>query len=181
MPTPIGHSLWSISLFVFFHDKFKDVKEIKKDILIIVLCLIIGLSTDIDFIFYFFNHNPYFHRSITHSIVFALTITFVSGYILRRKSKIRHPFMLSFLLVSGHLFWDFLTKCDRIPYGTMFFWPFSNKYFQTPLIIFPGFDWWTLKELFSIYLLRQIFVEVAVFLPILFLAVFLKKERRTYL
>jgi len=179
MPTPVGHSLWSVSMYLFFRRKFRDISEFKKDLLTILLCLIIGLLPDADLIFFLFNGNPYAHRSISHSILVSAILMLLGGMFLKRRQTIRHPFLLSFSLIGGHVFWDFFTKCDRIPYGTMFFWPFSHKYYPTTVFIFPGFDWITLRGMFSINLVIQTFIELIVFVPLLLLALFIKTKRNT--
>jgi membrane-bound metal-dependent hydrolase YbcI (DUF457 family) len=179
MPTPIGHSLWSASMYIFFRNRFDNIRQLEKDWLGIALCLIIGLSPDLDFVFFLFNHNPYTHRSISHSVSFAMFVVLIGGFVLKQKTTIKRPYLLCSFLLGGHILWDFFTKCDRIPYGTMFLWPFSNKYYQTPLIIFPGFSWMSWEELLSFDLIKQVIIEIIVFFPILFLAVFIKTKRNS--
>lgn len=178
MPTPIGHSLWSASMYIILRKRFKDIRELKKDFFTIALCLIIGMFPDMDFIFLFFVRNAYLHRSFTHSFIFIVAAALLGGWILKSRKTINRPFLLSFLLVAGHLFWDYGTRCNRVPYGTMLFWPFSARYVSTPrfLQIFPGFDWTNLEGLLSINLLMQIAVELAIFMPLLIAAFFLKKN-----
>lgn len=177
MPTPVGHSLWSLSMYIILRKKFSSIKQLKEDFFTIVLCLIIGTLPDADFILLLFVPNRYLHRSFTHSFVFVLAATIIGGWILKERKTITRPFILSFLLAGGHLFWDFATRCNRVPYGTMILWPFDTKYYTTPLSwqIFPGFDWTSWEGILSINILKQIGVEFLLFMPLLLIAFFVKK------
>lgn len=177
MPTPLGHSLWSMSMYVFFRKKIEGLGTLKKDAWTIFICIMIGLYADLDFFFALFSQNPYNHRSVTHSLIAVLLVTLMGGYLLNKRNTIMRPFVLSFSLAFGHLFWDFFTKCDRIPFGTMILWPLSRRYYQTPLFIFPGFDWTSLQGLLSFNLVKQLLVELVVFAPLLVLSVFVKTIR----
>lgn len=165
-------------MYIFFNREFNRLIDLKDDLFSLALCLLIGMSPDFDFIIFFFVRNPFLHRSLTHSVMFMAIVWVVGGFMLRTRKTLRHPFILAFLLVSGHIFWDFLTVCNRIPYGTMLLWPFNHKYYRTPqlLQIFPGFDWMSWKGLLSVNLLKQIAVELAIFIPLLLMAMFMKRN-----
>lgn len=178
MPTPLGHSLWSFSMYIILRKKFKTIRELKADLFTIILCMIIGMFPDLDFIFLIFIPNVYLHRSFTHSFVFILGAAFLGGWVLKSRKTISRPFLLSFLLIGGHLFWDFMTRCDEVPYGTMLLWPFSKSYIPAPdfLEIFPGFDWTSWQGILSVNMLLHMAVELAVFLPLLAIVIFIKKK-----
>jgi len=165
-------------MYVFFCRRFNGLGQLKNDLSTVILCLLVGMLPDFDFIMILFLRDPYLHRSLTHSITFTAAAWIAGYFILRARKTLRNPSALAFLLVSGHIFWDFLTVCNRIPYGTMLLWPFSREYYRTPgfLQIFPGFDWTRWKGLVSFNVLVQVAIEAAVFMPMLIAAILIKRS-----
>ena len=176
MPSPLGHSMVNVSLYMligrsrYFFNSWKYLP----------LCLLIGLFSDIDILFIALGASAYFHRGLTHSILFAVLIAFTFSLAPLFKSKIEWRKILLFFLAltSGHLLLDYFTFDGFLPAGILLFWPFNDTYFQSPYCIFRSFDWMTLKGIFSFATFKAILLEFIICLPFLVLAVYIKNLKR---
>lgn len=140
MPTPIAHSL--VGGIFYFIWKRRLPNSLRPVFLGILFCVTYSNLLDFDFIpgIILGNLNR-FHHGISHSIGFAVVIAFVTGLVSRflLKRSFWRIGGVSLILLLVHLFMDFSTGDTSVPYGIMLFWPFSNRYYISPISIFPAF------------------------------------------
>ena len=94
---------------------------------------------DIDFLFGFIVGRPgVFHRGVTHTVLAALLFGGIAGLACRRLFGDRWlPAASMFAAVyCSHLLLDAFTIHERGPAGGQFFWPFSDAYIYSPVLIF---------------------------------------------
>lgn len=181
MPTPLGHSLWSVSMLIFFRrGRMQAALRLKKELPLIIFCIFLGVLPDFDILIAFAFQNRFLHRAFIHSFVFVLFAVLIFSPVLKSANRVRYPFLLTFFLTGGHVFWDLFTKCDRIPYGTMVLYPFNRQFYKAPFVIFSGFDWAAIRGIMSAAFVQQISTELLIFLPLLFLSIFVNRRRRGF-
>lgn len=179
MPTPVGHVLGGI-MCLFFNKEF-----VLKNWPVLCLVVFYALLPDIDFLFGLVEGlpNKYHHQS-THSFVFIVLAGLLGGFIVN-KLKIMQ-FTKSFVLftVSGasHLLLDVLALDTKAPFGAPLFWPFSNKFFISPVTIFSdvhrsssSHTFWA--SLLSSHNFETVLIEIAILLPIVILLFFVGKNK----
>ncbi|OGX15643.1 MAG: hypothetical protein A2166_02615 [Omnitrophica WOR_2 bacterium RBG_13_41_10] len=168
MPSPLGHTLVSSSIYLFFKKDF----SFKKDFRNLILFIGIGLLPDIDMLLVLLSRNIGIHRSVTHSLIFVIFSSIVV-YLFLKKLKIlsfKNSFLLILSLLSAHLFCDFFTLDDILHNGINLFYPFSKEYIPAPFYLFMGFDWRQFSTLFSFYMLKVIIREFIITAPFFILA-----------
>lgn len=162
MPSPIGHTLMGGVIYA---------TKGKKGLL---FCLIYANLPDIDFLpgIILGSLNKY-HHTFTHSLLFLAVLALLTGFIAGRKAG-----WLSFILLLSHIIMDYFTADTSIPYGMTIFWPFSNRYFISPISIFPAYK----KRLEVMDIINPVNMggyvyELLLLLPILILVIYLVRRR----
>ncbi len=138
MATPIGHTLAGLAVYGFLSPRKTPVQ-----ISLILLCVVVANSPDLDFLPGIVMGRPaLYHQGITHSLGFALLVSFVATVIYRainRRWSFLFVFSLCFISYLSHLLLDFFSPdVERPPFGIPIFWPLSGEYFVSPLSIFLG-------------------------------------------
>ena len=104
-----------------------------------VVAILLANLPDIDYLFGYVVGNPNkYHHLWTHSLTFAVGVGVISDFlywIIVRKESFRFG-CIAFFLVFSHLVLDFFTKDTMYPYGMRLFWPFSQKFFISPMTLF---------------------------------------------
>jgi inner membrane protein len=175
MATPLGHSLAGLAVH-----NFSTVTQNRSNRLqLTLLCIILAMAPDLDLIPGILKAKPVlYHGSITHSLGFALLVSFsVAAIYYFRGNPFRDIFKLCFLAYSSHLLLDFLGPDGRTPYGIPLFWPLSGVHFISPIPVLLGahhvsstsastLDF--IKGIFNFYNLAAFAVEIVLIVPFIF-------------
>ena len=179
MPTPIGHTIAGLAFYFVKRWTF-----IRRNYLLILASVFAANAPDIDFLFGYVIGNPNkYHHQFTHSITFALLFGFFMAGLFglqNGKKIVKRGFFFS-ALIFLHLGLDFVTLDTSAPFGEMLFWPFSVRYYYSPVVIFSDVHRASTSgeffaSLFSMHNLRTIFIETAILTPILILIMILRKR-----
>lgn len=172
MPTPVGHSIFGLTVYVLVNRRIPQKADIPG---IMGYCFLANLP-DIDFapvLVYGISAVKVFHQYYTHNIGFCLVASIIIALFWSRYSSRRFfPILgLTFLLVTSHIVFDSCGYDSRPPYGIQFFWPLTSAYFTSPVSIFIGAAKGTFSEMFSSWNLYAVLFELAVFLPMLLMSI----------
>jgi len=158
MPSPIGHALggiaagWSVAP--------------RRDRAAVWTLAIIGMAADVDLLFHA-------HRGASHSIGAAVIVGMLVWSVTTRRWAIAAT-----AAWSSHVLLDWLGEDTWPPIGIQALWPFSDRYYQSPLVIFPSVSrqYW-LGWRFVYFNVKALAVELLVLLPIAALAVWVSTYR----
>ncbi len=182
MPTPIGHALAGAILFS---------AQKRRGVLFLLLVSFFALLPDIDFLFGFIvgDANRY-HHLFTHSFVFVILAGLVGGLVYAKWKKESAMKSSAFFISAGtsHVLLDILALDKREPFGCPLWWPFSNEFVISPVLIFSDVSRvsdskYFFQSLFNAHNLRTVTIEIAVLLPLVLVAFLLiqKKSKGTVL
>ncbi len=159
MPSPVGHALagTAIAALVTRDRSWR----------LAVVCAAAAALADIDFLL------PVRHRGPTHSIAASIVAFAVASGVLGLRDgyvrRIRVAVAVG-LAVLSHVLLDWLGQDSSTPRGVMAFWPFSSAYHISDLSVFNAVDrrYWLdgFWQRNTIAVMR----EVAILLPIAWLA-----------
>jgi membrane-bound metal-dependent hydrolase YbcI (DUF457 family) len=174
MPSPLGHTIVSSSIYLFFNRKF----VLKRDWKFLVFSVLIGLLPDADLILVLIKNDVGIHRSVTHTLFFVILVALVISLIIKKLSS--HSFNKIFTYISIFLFMhivlDFFTRDEILHFGINLFYPFSGKYIGAPFYIFMGFDWRKISVLFSFYMFNVFLREILITAPMLLIVLFFRQK-----
>lgn len=134
MPLPVAHSLAGIAL-----GEMENPRIARSRIITFFLwSIFFANSPDLDFIPGFFAGNPnLYHHGISHSLGAAVLVAFAFGWIFSNYlGSYKKGALFLFLLYLSHLLLDFLTVDTRFPFGEPLFWPLTDRYVISPVLIF---------------------------------------------
>lgn len=160
MPTPVGHSLAGISIYLLLAKKLLAKKGQLTRFnkwLAILFCILLSNLPDIDLL-NLSTSGPIFswenHHGPTHSIAMAIvTAMLVGGVVRMRGGQSLNWFKITFWCVSLHSFLDYF----GVNRGVMLLYPFSEQYFSSPVRVFYGvFE----GDIFSVKTAMSILCEV---------------------
>ena len=144
MPTPVGHSLIGAAMMIGRDRTCAGLKSVLSDLWShkggLLLFLFLVNAPDIDYIPGILQGeiNSY-HHLYTHTLGWILLVA--TGVWLvwkaRDPSVTWRLYVFLLALLAGHLVADWLTEDRRPPYGIMAFWPLTDRFFISPVWIFP--------------------------------------------
>jgi membrane-bound metal-dependent hydrolase YbcI (DUF457 family) len=163
MPLPIAHSLLGASIVALIYPKTE-----KQIWLPLTTGAIWANAADFDFGLVFLLGSKDWHRSFTHSVLFAIVVSLLISLVYRfKRIKESSAFGLAF---ASHFLLDFVTT--KIGDGVQLFWFFNPERF--------GLRWLGLSEypskMSAIDLLITIIVEILIFMPILSTILYFRKK-----
>ncbi len=164
MPSPVGHTLFTLSVMRI------SGKEIFKNKFLFLLGLFFGLFPDIDLaliIIFGFKEGGKYHQLYTHSFFFVIMI-FLFLFFFSKNLKLS---LILSSLVFFHLILDIFSIDLKPPIGVPIFSPFSS--FTLNIGILPKIEKSSFHSLFSKNNIQAMLVEIAIFLPILLIVYFL--------
>lgn len=177
MPSPLGHTLLGLGIYVLFCRNIHQWLKEWKIVLWIVFC---ANLPDIDFIPGLIEGNlGLYHQTYTHTLGFVLLITLITFTILKLKKNKETYYitLLTFITLIAHLILDMLTLDTKMPIGVQFLWPFSKQYFN----IYPVFSpvpHSNLSDISSPLFIKAIIYEaVLLFIPITLLILFKRRQK----
>lgn len=126
-----------------------------------------------------------YHHHFTHSIFFVVIAGLIGAIVAAKNSRARFGAFFVLWSAAGlsHLLLDWLALDTSPPYGVPLLWPFSMRYFISPLPVFSDVTRASesgqfLSSLFSIHNGKTILIELLLLGPILaalHLAKFIKR------
>jgi membrane-bound metal-dependent hydrolase YbcI (DUF457 family) len=178
MPTPIGHALAGAIVFYSLPDRIKNLTTL------LIAAIFFSLLPDIDFLFGFPLGDPNrFHHNFTHSFVFVIVMGLIGGLLYAKLHKQRSLIYSAIFVSAGisHVILDVLAVDKRAPFGCPIFWPFSQEFYISPIVLFSDVSRVSdsrlfLQSLFSVHNLATICVEALVLIPILLYFVWRKNR-----
>ena len=179
MPTPIGHLLAGAAVYA--------AQRNRKNIHLLLFVLFFALLPDIDFIFGFVVNDPNrYHHLFTHSFFFVV-LAGITGAIIYSKWRHANIFISSAIFVSAgisHVILDCLALDRREPFGCPIWWPVSQEFFISPLLIFSDVSRSSesgtfFQSLFNVHNIRTVSIEILVLLPVFVFVWLLNVKRRS--
>jgi membrane-bound metal-dependent hydrolase YbcI (DUF457 family) len=171
MPFPVAHAITGASIIALSRRSV----ILSRDWISLLVGGLLATSPDFDFfLIWFLGFGTAWHRSFTHSILFALAVGYVTSG-LAGTLRIRE-FLVYASVVISHLLLDFITT--RTVAGVELLWPFSDHRFKLGLFNYIDanlhvnslFD-------FAIGLFKISLIELLVLGPLFMLIIFIKKPR----
>jgi membrane-bound metal-dependent hydrolase YbcI (DUF457 family) len=164
MPLPFAHSLLGASIVALIYPKTE-----KRFWLPLSIGAILANAADFDFGLVFLLSSKDWHRGFSHSIFFAIIVSLLMFLTCRfKRIKESSAFSLAF---ASHFLLDFITT--KIGDGIELFWFFNPERF--------GLNWFSLSEypskMSALELITTIVVEIIIFMPILLLVLFFRKDK----
>ena len=176
MSSPVGHSLTGMILYLSYN-KWSSLWGNWKEIL---LYIFFAVAPDFDFLpGILVGDRDRYHHGPSHSIFFALmfTLAFSLPRLRRGLKRFLSTWGIFFSLYGFHLLLDLFTIDRRSPYGSPLLWPLSDRHLTSPMTFLPP----VYKEpgigLFSLNNLYTVLIEIAIFLPLLFLIYWYKRGK----
>ncbi len=153
----------------------------------LLLLVMLANLPDIDFLpgLLAGNPNQYHHHYFSHSLPFALVVGAVlAGHVSIKKGKKFWPYFLLFAGVCfSHVILDYFSADTSEPLGVPMFWPLSNEYYYSPVLIFMSVNKSSSSATFfqSLLVMHNLWValwEVVVFVPVLTIIKMVKMRKR---
>jgi inner membrane protein len=133
MPSPIGHCLMACSLY-------SDRSPVRRRSWWTLLAFVFFANApDLDFIpGLFLGHPQMFHRTLTHSLAFAVGTALLSSLVFAWKGRVEAGRMgrLVFFALLSHLALDYFCSPGKGS-GLMLLWPLTAERFAAPSSVFP--------------------------------------------
>jgi membrane-bound metal-dependent hydrolase YbcI (DUF457 family) len=126
MPTPVGHPLAGLNLWVY---------RSRKDRRDCLLFIFLSCLPDIDLIPGILIGNPLkYHHLLTHSLLFTFIVALIWSFLFHKKWGYIQSFLIAFGLICSHIFLDTMNTNDRgnPRMGVKIFYPFYDS-----RVIFP--------------------------------------------
>jgi len=175
MPTLVAHSLAGTTIALLASPKHPlDVK-------FLAVSVVAASLPDIDFgISFLVGRNV--HHYFTHSLGFLLLFTggvYLAARAGSRDRPARDALVLGTCYLS-HLFLDLLSKDTAAPYGLELFWPVSDRFIISPILVFDDIWRGTLAKLFGAHNWLAVARELLVVGPPALVALWWWKRRQEY-
>ena len=138
MPSPIAHSISGYAISRLWSNRINPRPRLPPRWLLFY-GVFMGIMADLDFIPQIITGDRY-HRGFSHSITFALGVAIVTWVIATfcRYTKANQLALLTLAAYGSHLILDLVTQGSS---GLQLLWPFSTKFYQTSVVIFPSTYW----------------------------------------
>ena len=162
MPTPVAHALAGTALYLR--------ASRNKDLWLASSTVVAACLADIDFAIGFLTGQNY-HHYFTHSLGFT-TFFGLGAYFFARWAGRQRPGRDGLILGSAylsHVLLDLLSKDTAAPYGVELFWPFSDAFYISPVLVFDDIWRGTLSKLFGLHNWLAVLREVLIVGPLVLL------------
>jgi len=138
MPTPVGHTLAGIAVWLF-----SRAAASRRSLVLLFFLWVAAVAPDIDYFPVFWgdlelanlNHQHYTH-SIFFSLLSATALSIVAKWFLPGSTALK-LFPLMLIAALSHQFFDYLTYDGRDPVGIPLLWPLDMR-FNSPVSVFAG-------------------------------------------
>ncbi|MGH9319942.1 MAG: metal-dependent hydrolase, partial [Vicinamibacteria bacterium] len=171
MPTPVAHSLAGAAISLVSSPKRKLDKKL------FAASLAAACLPDIDFgIGFLLGRNV--HHYFTHSLGMTLLFTGIA-YVFARAAARPRPFADAMVLGAAylsHILLDMLSKDTASPYGVELFWPLSDRFYISPILVFDDIWRGSLGKLLGLHNWLAVAREILIVGPVTALAVLWKRH-----
>jgi inner membrane protein len=160
MPTPVGHMLAGVGVYV----SCTNGRGIDRPLLLASVGA--ACFADVDFGLSFLAGEN-LHHYFTHSLGFAALFTVGAAIVLRLVRRERPSFdtLVLGLAYLSHLGLDLLSKDNAAPYGLELLWPFSDRFVISPVQVFDDIWRGTFPKLFGLHNWIAVGKEIAIVGP----------------
>lgn len=164
MPSPIGHSMMGIAVYIATVRSSKWLSRWNR----LLLLVLFSAGADLDYIPALFGGLEFannLHRGISHTILFGVAAATL--YLLIARATTRKLMWSSALVLLAaylmHLSLDIFTDDGKPPYGIPIFHPFSNFHVYARYSIFPQIAKHSYADIFSLHNVKVALFEIAFF------------------
>jgi membrane-bound metal-dependent hydrolase YbcI (DUF457 family) len=174
VPTPIAHALVGAGIYLAAYDR-----HARDNYVLAVGAVVSACFADTDFAMSVVagrNIHHYFTHSLGFTALWALVFFAVAKWV-RRDRPGWDAAVLGVAYLS-HVLLDMLSKDTGAPYGVELFWPFSDSFHISPVLIFDEIWRGSLARLFGLHNWLAVAREVAIVGPFVALVWWLRGRDR---
>ena len=160
MPTPVGHALGGLAVYL-------AARWPQKDWFLLTAVAISAVLPDLDFAIQLFASRSY-HRYFSHSLSFSV-LFMVAAYLILKWLGRTSPGRDAALTGAGyasHILLDLISNDTYPPFGVQLFWPFSDAFVISQIQIFPEIWRGNLVILFGPHNWIAAGIEFLILLPV---------------
>lgn len=185
MPSPVGHTIAGFGGLILA--RYYPNKNLS--IPLLLSAVVLSNLPDIDMLpgLVLFGEPGRFHRQATHSLIVAVAMGVIVGLLMakggRSKKREASQSRVNQIRLGGiwwgswaaglyalHILLDMMVADAIPPTGVQALWPFSQKYFYSPITVFSGFNYSdpnrsTLQTLLSLQNLVSVLREIVILVP----------------
>lgn len=176
MPTPVGHALGGLAVYLA-----ATRGDVRRRLGLGAACVGVALLPDLDLAIGSFagrNTHHYFTHSLGFTALFALA-AYIGARALGRARPLWDASILTAAYLS-HILLDLLAKDISPPFGVELFWPFSDAFYISPILLFDDIWRGSLGKLFGLHNWLSLGREVLVLGPLIAL-LWWRRSRRSNL
>lgn len=178
MPSPVGHTLLGLGVYVIW---CRNLWLWLSQWFLIIWIIFCANLPDFDLFIGLANGNlSKYHQGYTHTLGFAILFGFITFLFLKliKFKDAASISLLTFILIFSHVFLDAFNYDSRPPIGVMLFWPFSSRHFN-PCQIFYPVPHTQPADIFTSFFMNAVMREIILlFIPLMILIYF--KLKRDY-
>lgn len=142
------------------------------------ICIVLANAPDLDYLFGIPQYNlNYYHQTVTHTWGWVGVLTLAvwwRGF----PNRSGRALLFVFVVVGSHLVVDFFTQDTSRPYGCMQGWPFSQRYWISPVYLIPAVNKRLFSDVVTWHNVRVLATEALLTLPLVAGALALKWRGR---
>jgi membrane-bound metal-dependent hydrolase YbcI (DUF457 family) len=146
MPTPVAHSLAGLAI------GFVSQRRKRPDRNLVILAIASACLADFDFAISFMtgvNYHHYFTHSLGFTVLFSLAV-YAAARVAGRAQPGFDTLVLGVSYLS-HVLLDLVSEDTAAPYGLELLWPFSDRFFVSPVLLFDDIWRGTLAKLLGLH------------------------------
>jgi membrane-bound metal-dependent hydrolase YbcI (DUF457 family) len=173
MPSPVAHTLIGLAVgmgcLVPRRRAVAVFRVLREKLRYLLVFLVIANFPDLDYVpGLFAGYINAFHFQYTHTLGWIAGVALAVWLLWRRQEKGIGWGMLAVLfgLLASHLAADMLMSDYWDPFGIMVLWPFSDRYFASPVTIFANVAKAEWPDIFKMQNLYVLAVELAWCVPL---------------
>lgn len=185
MPSPVAHSLIGLAVgFGYLLPRGRlghALKALWARRTELFAILVMANLPDIDYLpGLFVGYINAFHFQYTHTLGWIAGVALGCWLLWRRQDKNVGWVMLALMfgVLASHLIADMLTADYWEPYGIMALWPFTDRYFTSPVALFANVQKNEWPDVFKSHNLDVLVVELAWCVPLVLGVVLWKRTGR---
>lgn len=172
MPTPVGHTIIGVALgcgYLMPRGRLAAGFQIlwEQRALFFVILLMANLP-DVDYIPGILKGQiNAFHHEYTHTLGWIVAVAVASWLLWRRAERVGWTvFAVLFAALASHLIADFFSDDGNPPYGILALWPFTDRFYISPVSIFWSLRKATWNDVFQWYNVRAALYEALILAPV---------------
>ena len=183
MPSPAAHSLIGLAIgMARFVPRVPGWRALARRMwenrIPLFICVLLANAPDIDYLFGIPRGDlNLYHHAVTHTSAWTIALA-LAVWAVGWPDRSWRSFLFVLALPASHLVADFFTADFSKPYGMMLAWPFSIRYWLSPVPLFPSASKSSFSDLVSWRNLLVVTRELLTLLPVVALVAALKLRPR---